>query len=94
MCRQHIAGVSSRQRNPPRATTGGFRPFGALGCAALVGWTSTSPRRRSANRRRRQREEARWARKSGPVTVRHVDPSSLRDAEGRTVLPAPPVLRS
>jgi hypothetical protein len=42
---------------------------------------SESPRRKSQRQSQRKRQEARWARKSGPVTVRF-DPSVRRAVEG------------
>jgi hypothetical protein len=47
---------------------------GSLGSRAEM-----SPARRRRERQRRKREEKRWARKSGPVTVRFVDPAELRE---------------
>ena len=46
--------------------------------ASLGGRTDMSPERRRRRAAARRREEKRWAAKSGPVTVRFVDPESLR----------------
>jgi hypothetical protein len=46
--------------------------------SSLGGRTETSPKRRRRQRQRRKREEARWARKSGPVEVRFVDPEEVK----------------
>lgn len=40
----------------------------------------SSPRRQSNAAKFRRRQEKRWAKKSGPVTVRFVDPATLRPA--------------
>jgi hypothetical protein len=37
-----------------------------------------SPAKRRRRDRARRRQEAAWAARSGPVTVRHVDPATLR----------------
>lgn len=46
--------------------------------ASLGGGVETSPDRRKRQAAKRRREEKRWSRRSGPVTVRFVDPASLR----------------
>lgn len=40
--------------------------------------TEMAPWKRSKLAKRRRREEARWRAKCGPVTVRFVDPATLR----------------
>jgi hypothetical protein len=40
-----------------------------------------SPERRKRAAAKRKREEKRWAARSGPVTVRFVDPATLRPQE-------------
>lgn len=42
---------------------------------ASMGGMESSPARRKRMAARRRREEARWAARSGPVTVRRVDPA-------------------
>jgi hypothetical protein len=44
--------------------------------AAMTTHTGTARARRNA--RRRRREEASWAARNGPVTVKFVDPEQLR----------------
>ncbi len=48
--------------------------------ASLGGGVETSPDRRKRQAAKRRREEKRWAKLSGPVTVRFVDPATLRPA--------------
>jgi len=48
---------------------------GRIGAATT---TQVAPWKKSQQARRRRRQEARWARKCGPVTVRFVDPATLR----------------
>ena len=43
-----------------------------------TGAIETSPARRRRQEKRRRREEAEWAARSGPVTVRRVEPDELR----------------
>ena len=45
---------------------------------ASLGGVESSPERRSRQAAKRKREEKRWAKRSGPVTVRFVDPQTLR----------------
>jgi hypothetical protein len=47
-----------------------------------------SPDRKKRAEAKRRREEKRWARKSGPVTVRFVDPATLRPAGEQPEPPA------
>jgi hypothetical protein len=54
----------------------------------LGGRPEESPERRRRRAAARKREEKRWARKSGPVTVRYVDPATLR--RGEPIPPAEP----
>lgn len=42
-----------------------------------------SPDRRRRRDKKKQREERRWARKSGPVTVRQATPEELAELEAR-----------
>jgi hypothetical protein len=42
------------------------------------GGMESSPERRKRQAAKRRREEKRWAKRSGPVTVRFVDPATLR----------------
>jgi hypothetical protein len=46
--------------------------------SSLGGGVQTSPDRRRRQAAKRRREENRWAKRSGPVTVRFVDPATLR----------------
>ncbi len=46
--------------------------------ASLGGGVEQSPERKKRAAAKRKREERRWARRSGPVTVRFVDPATLR----------------
>jgi len=46
--------------------------------ASLGGGTELSPERRRRAAAKRVREEKRWAKKSGPVKTRTVDPATLR----------------
>jgi hypothetical protein len=41
-----------------------------------------SPKRQKRHRDFLKRQERRWAKKSGPVTVRFVDPATLRPGSG------------
>jgi hypothetical protein len=52
--------------------------------SSLGGGVETSPERRKRQADKRRREEKRWAKRSGPVTVRHVDPATLRPGERLT----------
>lgn len=71
--------------------------MGSDGTATLaaVGLES-SPQRQKRHRDYLARQERRWARKSGPVTVRFVDPATLRPdggparAAAQPGAPAPP----
>jgi hypothetical protein len=53
---------------------------------SLGGRIEQSPERARRQAAKRQREEKRWAKRSGPVTVRFVDPAELRRGQG----PPPP----
>lgn len=44
----------------------------------------TSPTRRRRQDARRRHEERAWARRSGPVTTRRVDPATLREQRDET----------
>ena len=46
--------------------------------ASLGGRTEMSPERKKRAAAKRKREEKRWAKRSGPVTVRFVDPATLK----------------
>ncbi len=46
-----------------------------------MGRTVTSPRWNRKRRKQREREEQRWARQSGPVSITFVDPATLGSAE-------------
>jgi hypothetical protein len=48
---------------------------GRIGASAT---TQTAPWKRNKQARARRRQEARWRAKCGPVTVRFVDPATLR----------------
>jgi hypothetical protein len=48
------------------------------------GWVETSPAKKRAKQRARKRQEKAWARRSGPVEVRFVDPDELRNPEKRS----------
>jgi hypothetical protein len=45
---------------------------------ASLGGIESSPQRRARQAAKRKREEKRWAKRSGPVTVRFVDPATLK----------------
>jgi len=45
---------------------------------ASLGGIEMSPERRRRQAAKRKREEKRWAKKCGPVTVRFVDPATLK----------------
>jgi hypothetical protein len=63
--------------------------MGARGTgASLGGNVEMSPERKSRAAAKRRREEKRWARKSGPVTTRFVDPATLE--RGKSLPPSPP----
>jgi hypothetical protein len=47
-----------------------------------------SPQRKKRRAAGRRREEKRWAAKSGPVTVRFVDPETLRESTKSPVVSA------
>lgn len=51
--------------------------------SSLGGRTEESPARKKRRAAARKREEKRWASKSGPVTVRFVDPEQLRQGDSR-----------
>jgi hypothetical protein len=59
---------------------------------SLGGGVEMSPARKSRAAAKRRREEKRWARKSGPVVSRQVDPEQLQP--GRSIYsdspPSPP----
>lgn len=50
--------------------------------ASLGGGVESSPERQKRQAAKRRREEKRWAKRSGPVTVRFVDPATLRSSAG------------
>src|SRR4051794_25215453 len=54
---------------------------------SLGGGTEQSPERRRRAAAKRKREEKRWAKKSGPVTTRFVDPATLE--RGKPLPPSP-----
>lgn len=49
---------------------------------ASLGGAESSPERRKRQAAKRKREEKRWAARSGPVTVRFVDPATLKPEAG------------
>ena len=54
---------------------------------SLGGGTESSPERRKRQAAKRKREEKRWAARSGPVTVRFVDPATLAKPEAGVTTP-------
>jgi hypothetical protein len=94
-----VKGASRRGTEPltfgRTATVRGVGRKGRTGSS--LGGAETSPERRKRDAAKRRREEKRWAKRSGPVTVRFVDPEDLKrggqprpvDAAAEEARPAP-----
>ena len=68
----------ARPRDRRRSIYDSLMADGTNHGASLGGRVEESPKRRARRAAARRREEKRWAAKSGPVTVRFVDPATLK----------------